>query len=123
MISDIQALAKLVASYRKPNSQVSVSAALVAWRLKSTCSVQTILRNSAIPGYLCPLPFQKIRFLGGKLGETVAEEYQATTVGDLLLIYFLSHYELGYIDFTSSTGAYQQVRFQSAMFLLQLNHA
>uniref|UniRef100_A0A0W0FJ25 DNA polymerase eta n=1 Tax=Moniliophthora roreri TaxID=221103 RepID=A0A0W0FJ25_MONRR len=60
-------LAKLAASYKKPYSQ-------------------TILRNAAIPNYLKPLPFQKIRFLGGKLGEAIAKEYDVSTVGDLLPI-------------------------------------
>lgn len=60
-------LAKLCASYKKPNSQ-------------------TILRNQAIPNYLHPLPFQKIRFLGGKLGDALAKEYDVSTVGDLLTV-------------------------------------
>ncbi|CCM02291.1 uncharacterized protein FIBRA_04379 [Fibroporia radiculosa] len=60
-------LAKLTASYKKPNSQ-------------------SILRNAAIPNYLRPIAFQKIRFLGGKLGKAIAEEFDASTVGDLLLI-------------------------------------
>ncbi|TFY58395.1 hypothetical protein EVJ58_g6445 [Rhodofomes roseus] len=57
-------LAKLTASYKKPNSQ-------------------SILRNAAIPNYLRPLPFQKIRFLGGKLGKAIAEEYEASTVEEM----------------------------------------
>ncbi|KAF8150755.1 hypothetical protein B0H34DRAFT_151100 [Crassisporium funariophilum] len=60
-------LAKLSASYKKLNSQ-------------------SILRNAAIPNYLKPMKFQKIRFLGGKLGEAFAKEYDASTVGDLLTI-------------------------------------
>ncbi|KAI0833689.1 DNA/RNA polymerase [Trametes gibbosa] len=60
-------LAKLTASYKKPMNQ-------------------TILRNSAIPNYLRPMAFQKIRFLGGKLGKALAEEYDVSTVGDLLTI-------------------------------------
>lgn len=60
-------LAKLTASYKKPNNQ-------------------SILRNAAIPNYLRPLPFQKIRFLGGKLGKALAEEYDVSTVGDLLTV-------------------------------------
>ncbi|KDQ19232.1 hypothetical protein BOTBODRAFT_153085 [Botryobasidium botryosum FD-172 SS1] len=60
-------LAKLVASYKKPNAQ-------------------SILRNAAIPGYLHPMAFQKIRFLGGKLGDAIAEEYGAKFVGDLMSI-------------------------------------
>ncbi|GJE96213.1 DNA polymerase [Phanerochaete sordida] len=78
-------LAKLTASYKKPMNQ-------------------SILRNAAIPNYLRPLPFQKvkpvamspcevtysccdqIRFLGGKLGKALAEEYDVSTVGDLLAV-------------------------------------
>ncbi|KAI6122165.1 hypothetical protein EDD16DRAFT_1782340, partial [Pisolithus croceorrhizus] len=60
-------LAKLCASYKKPNSQ-------------------SILRNDAIPSYLRPMPFQKIRFLGGKLGDALAKEYDVSTVGDLLAV-------------------------------------
>ncbi|KAH7927955.1 DNA/RNA polymerase [Leucogyrophana mollusca] len=60
-------LAKLSASYKKPDSQ-------------------TILRNNAIPSYLRPMAFQKIRFLGGKLGDAIAKEYDVSTVGDLLSI-------------------------------------
>ncbi|KAF8968026.1 DNA polymerase eta [Flammula alnicola] len=57
-------LAKLTASYKKLNNQ-------------------SILRNAAIPNYLKPMQFQKIRFLGGKLGEAIAKEYDVSTVGDL----------------------------------------
>ncbi|KAM6504280.1 hypothetical protein JOM56_001223 [Amanita muscaria] len=60
-------LAKMTASYKKPNSQ-------------------SILRNAAIPNYLKPIPFQKIRFLGGKFGKAIAEEFEASTVGDLLFV-------------------------------------
>ncbi|KAL1668389.1 hypothetical protein GGF50DRAFT_46575 [Schizophyllum commune] len=63
-------LAKLTASYRKPRGLVSHRA--------------NVLRNAAIPNYLRPLPFQKasaflIRFLGGKLGKAIAQEYDAST--------------------------------------------
>ncbi|KAH9958595.1 hypothetical protein BC827DRAFT_1136015 [Russula dissimulans] len=58
-------LAKLTASYKKRDSQ-------------------SILRNAAIPNYLIPMPFQKIRFLGGKLGQAIADKFEASTVGDLL---------------------------------------
>ncbi|KAI1797430.1 DNA/RNA polymerase [Ganoderma leucocontextum] len=58
---------QLTASYKKPMNQ-------------------TILRNAAIPNYLKPMPFQKIRFLGGKLGKALAEEYDVSTVSDLLTI-------------------------------------
>ncbi|CAE6381271.1 unnamed protein product [Rhizoctonia solani] len=57
-------LAKLSASYRKPMAQ-------------------SVLRNVAIPGYLGPMPFQKIRFLGGKLGDAMATQFGATTVSEL----------------------------------------
>ncbi|GAA5820714.1 hypothetical protein JCM11251_003125 [Rhodosporidiobolus azoricus] len=58
-------LAKLCSGWKKPNAQ-------------------TILRHAAIPAFLRPLPFQKIRNLGGKLGTAVKETYEAETVGDLL---------------------------------------
>lgn len=63
---------------------------------------QSILRNAAIPNYLMPIPFQKvtltrcayrsasskgsdqIRFLGGKLGQAIADKFEVSTVGDLL---------------------------------------
>ncbi|KAJ6570180.1 hypothetical protein DFH09DRAFT_1154251 [Mycena vulgaris] len=60
-------LAKLCASYKKPMNQ-------------------SILRNAAIPNYIKPMAFQKIRFLGGKLGTALATEYDVSTVGDLLSI-------------------------------------
>ncbi|KAJ7758864.1 hypothetical protein DFH07DRAFT_884500 [Mycena maculata] len=60
-------LAKLCASYRKPMNQ-------------------SILRNAAIPNYLKPMAFQKIRFLGGKMGDALANEYDVSTVADLLSI-------------------------------------
>ncbi|KAJ7242798.1 hypothetical protein B0H12DRAFT_845524 [Mycena haematopus] len=60
-------LAKLCASYRKPMNQ-------------------SILRNAAIPNYLKPLAFTKIRFLGGKLGKSLRTEYDVSTVADLLPI-------------------------------------
>ncbi|KZT57954.1 DNA/RNA polymerase [Calocera cornea HHB12733] len=47
---------------------------------------QTILRDAAIPLFLRPMPFQKIRFLGGKLGDAIASAYDATTIGDLLSV-------------------------------------
>ncbi|KZV74597.1 DNA/RNA polymerase [Peniophora sp. CONT] len=58
-------LAKLIASYKKFDSQ-------------------SILRNSAIPNYLRPLPFQKIRMLGGKLGQSLSDTFGAATVSDIL---------------------------------------
>ncbi|GAA5864259.1 hypothetical protein JCM3774_001272 [Rhodotorula dairenensis] len=58
-------LAKLTSAWKKPNAQ-------------------TILRYRAVPAFLRPMPFQKIRNLGGKLGNAVKEAYEANTVGDLL---------------------------------------
>nr|GAT60999.1 DNA polymerase eta [Mycena chlorophos] len=60
-------LAKLCASHRKPMGQ-------------------TILRNASIPNYLLGLPFQKIRFLGGKLGVALADEFDVSSVAELLPI-------------------------------------
>ncbi|THV02836.1 DNA/RNA polymerase, partial [Dendrothele bispora CBS 962.96] len=73
-ISRNKFLAKLCASYKKPNSQVGTH-----------CST-TVLRNDAIPNYLRPMAFQKIRFLGGKLGKALAEEYDVSTVQELLAV-------------------------------------
>ena len=52
------------------------------------CKDQTVLRNFAIPNYLKPMRFQKIRFLGGKLGSAIAEEYDVSTISDLLSVVF-----------------------------------
>lgn len=41
------------------------------------------MRLEAIPGFLKELPFQKIRFLGGKLGEAIEKGFESSTVGDL----------------------------------------
>lgn len=49
----------------------------------SSVSLQTVLRPSAVAGFLRPMQFQKIRFLGGKLGASIAAEYDAAIVGDL----------------------------------------
>lgn len=57
-------LAKLCSAYKKP-------------------AAQTILRDCAALSFLRPLKFQKIRFLGGKLGVQLAQATSATTVGDL----------------------------------------
>ncbi|KAM0750196.1 DNA/RNA polymerase [Meredithblackwellia eburnea MCA 4105] len=60
-------LAKLCSAWKKPNAQ-------------------TVLRFSAVQNFLRPMKFQKIRNLGGKLGNSIAEAYEAQTVGDLLLV-------------------------------------
>ncbi|GAA5979667.1 hypothetical protein JCM5350_003804 [Sporobolomyces pararoseus] len=57
-------LAKLCSAWKKPNAQ-------------------TILRHCAVLAFLRPMPFQKIRNLGGKLGVAVKETYEAETVEDL----------------------------------------
>ncbi|SGY21900.1 BQ5605_C016g08290 [Microbotryum silenes-dioicae] len=61
----VQMLAKLCSAWKKPNAQ-------------------TVLRCCAVPAFLRPMPFQKIRNLGGKLGISVKEAYDAETVNDLL---------------------------------------
>lgn len=48
---------------------------------------QTILRHSAVPAFLRPMNFQKIRNLGGKLGNAVKETYEVETVGELLYVF------------------------------------
>ncbi|GAA5939375.1 DNA-directed DNA polymerase eta [Sporobolomyces koalae] len=60
-------LAKLCSAWKKPNAQ-------------------TILRHCAVLAFLKPMAFQKIRNLGGKLGNAVKETYEAETVEDLLRI-------------------------------------
>ncbi|GAA94107.1 uncharacterized protein L969DRAFT_46653 [Mixia osmundae IAM 14324] len=57
-------LSKLCSAWKKPNAQ-------------------TVLRDTAVHNFLKPLKFQKIRFLGGKLGDSLANEYESSTVGDL----------------------------------------
>ena len=63
-IASNKTLAKLCSSWRKPNAQ-------------------TIMRPAAVANFLRELPFQKIRFLGGKLGDAMAAEWESSTVGDL----------------------------------------
>lgn len=60
----LQTLAKLCAGLKKPDAQ-------------------TVLRPGAITPFLRPLEFQKIRFLGGKLGTQIAEDFDAQLVGEL----------------------------------------
>ncbi|CAD6926661.1 unnamed protein product [Tilletia controversa] len=63
-IASNKTMAKLCSGWRKPNAQ-------------------TIMRPAAVKNFLKVLPFQKIRFLGGKLGDAMANEWQSATVGDL----------------------------------------
>lgn len=63
-IAENKALAKLCSSYRKP------------------CS-QTVLLPRFALDFLAPLPFRKIRFLGGKFGAEIADLYGQSTVGEL----------------------------------------
>jgi DNA polymerase eta len=44
------------------------------------------MRRAAIPAFLNPMQFTKIRFLGGKLGDAMAKEYEAKTVADMLWV-------------------------------------
>lgn len=60
----MKTLAKLCAGLNKPDAQ-------------------TVLRPEAIANFLKPLEFQRIRFLGGKLGRDIAEQFDATLVGEL----------------------------------------
>lgn len=66
-IAHNKTLAKLCSAWRKPNAQ-------------------TVLRQAAVPAFLNPMPFSKIRNLGGKLGGAIATEYGANTVGDMLSV-------------------------------------
>lgn len=63
-IAPNKSLAKLCSGWKKPDAQ-------------------TIMRPSATRNFLQDLPFQKIRFLGGKLGEAIAAEWESSTVGEL----------------------------------------
>ncbi|PWN51631.1 DNA/RNA polymerase [Violaceomyces palustris] len=63
-ISFNKTLSKLCSGWRKPDSQ-------------------TILLPRAVENFLRELPFKKIRFLGGKLGEAISNEWSSSTVGDL----------------------------------------
>lgn len=55
--SMIHPITQLTASYKKPNSQVCICSRYIFYSLTSA---QSILRNSAIPNYLKPMPFQKV---------------------------------------------------------------
>jgi len=44
---------------------------------------QTVIVLSATMNFMKDLPFQKIRSLGGKLGDEIETELQVTTAGDL----------------------------------------
>ncbi|KAF7375181.1 DNA polymerase eta [Mycena sanguinolenta] len=109
-------LAKLCASYRKPMNQ-------------------SILRNAAIPNYLKPLPFTKIRFLGGKLGKSLATEYDVSTVADLLGIDYTEVKEKSSVNksmlasknlpqpITKVSEGYHWIRVLAAELALRLNEA
>jgi len=59
-----QVLAKLVCGINKPNKQ-------------------TVLPHSAVPELFSTTPIQKVRNLGGKLGETLVQTLKCQTMGDL----------------------------------------
>ncbi|CAO1620665.1 unnamed protein product [Sympodiomycopsis kandeliae] len=63
-IASNKTIAKLCASENKPDNQ-------------------TVVLPAAVPLYLRDMPFQNIRFLGGKLGDAIASEWTYSTVGDL----------------------------------------
>lgn len=63
-IASNKTLAKLCSSWRKPNGQ-------------------TIMRPCSVTNFFSSLPFQKIRFLGGKLGNAMGLEWNPVTVSDL----------------------------------------
>ncbi|KAJ3329571.1 DNA-directed DNA polymerase eta rad30 [Blyttiomyces sp. JEL0837] len=63
-IAHNKTLAKLCSAMNKPNQQ-------------------TILRESQVLDYMKELPFQKIRNLGGKLGEEIEEKLKVDKAGDL----------------------------------------
>ncbi|BEI98559.1 hypothetical protein CcaverHIS631_0308580 [Cutaneotrichosporon cavernicola] len=66
-IAHNKTLAKICSGWKKPNQQ-------------------TILRLAATPGFMRDMDFTDIRFLGGKLGSAIAEEYSAKTVSDMLSV-------------------------------------
>lgn len=63
-IASNKTLSKLCSSWRKPNGQ-------------------TIMRPCSVANFFSSLPFQKIRFLGGKLGTAMGAEWNSATVSDL----------------------------------------
>ncbi|KAJ1032008.1 hypothetical protein NDA13_002384 [Ustilago tritici] len=63
-IGSNKTLSKLCSSWRKPNGQ-------------------TIMRPCSVANFFFSLPFQKIRFLGGKLGNAMGVEWNSATVSDL----------------------------------------
>ncbi|POS72209.1 DNA polymerase Eta [Diaporthe helianthi] len=60
-------LSKLGSGYKKPNGQ-------------------TVIRHRAIRQFLSGFKFTKIRNLGGKLGEQIAQTFNTESIGDLLLV-------------------------------------
>ncbi|WVF72776.1 hypothetical protein IAT40_007594 [Kwoniella sp. CBS 6097] len=66
-IAHSKAMAKLCSAWKKPNNQ-------------------TVLRGSATAAFLRDRDFTDIRTLGGKLGNAIATEYGAKTVGDMLTV-------------------------------------
>ncbi|CDU23704.1 related to DNA polymerase eta [Sporisorium scitamineum] len=63
-IASNKTLSKLCSSWRKPNGQ-------------------TIMRPCSVANFFSSLPFQKVRFLGGKLGTAMGAEWNSATVSDL----------------------------------------
>jgi DNA polymerase eta len=78
------AFAQLCSAWKKPDAQVSHRRELKDHANTHVSVIQTVMRQAAIPAFLNPMEFTKIRFLGGKLGDAMAKEYEANTVGDML---------------------------------------
>ncbi|KAK4194231.1 putative N-acetyltransferase [Triangularia verruculosa] len=66
-VSRNKLLSKLGSAYKKPNQQ-------------------TVIRNRAVRHFLSGFKFTKIRNLGGKLGELVAQAFETEAVSDLLKV-------------------------------------
>ncbi|WWD19039.1 hypothetical protein CI109_103497 [Kwoniella shandongensis] len=66
-IAHNKAMAKLCSAWKKPNNQ-------------------TVLRQAATAAFLRDREFTDIRLLGGKLGNAMATEFDAKTVGDMLTV-------------------------------------
>ncbi|KAJ9155371.1 Sister chromatid cohesion protein Eso1 [Pleurostoma richardsiae] len=66
-IANNKMLSKLGSGHKKPNQQ-------------------TVIRNRAVHQFLSGFKYTKIRMLGGKLGDQIAEIFGSDTVSDLLLV-------------------------------------
>ncbi|KAI9140345.1 hypothetical protein BKA69DRAFT_1029597, partial [Paraphysoderma sedebokerense] len=85
-ITGNKTLSKLTSSLNKPNKQ-------------------TVMRPNQVMGFMKNLPFQKIRFLGGKLGDEVESALGVSTAGDIWYILKYSLQELQ-AKFGDQTGTW-----------------